>query len=167
MPAVPGASASDPADEPARAAAARDVERGVSDLYRKARSRARGLHRDIHPALTPLGLAVLRLILDEEPVRGAAIASTLDLDKATVSRHTAILRDIGLVEALPDPEDGRATLFVSSAAAQKAFAAFRAQAQAEYRTMLASWTTEDIVAFARLLGQFNRAIANGPGSGEK
>jgi DNA-binding MarR family transcriptional regulator len=166
MSAASGASANHPADEPERAAAARNVERGVSDLYRKARSRARGLHRDIHPALTPLGFAVLRLILDEEPMRGAAIASILDLDKATVSRHTAILRDIGLVEALPDPEDGRATLFVSSAAAQKAFAAFRAQAQAEYRTMLASWTTEDIVTFGRLLGQFNRAIANG-GSPEK
>ncbi|WP_203919257.1 MarR family winged helix-turn-helix transcriptional regulator [Rugosimonospora africana] len=155
-----GESSTGPADDPERVVAARDVERGVSDLYRKARSRARGLHRDIHPALTPLGFAVLRLILDEEPMRGAAIASTLGLDKAIVSRQTAILRDIGLVEALPDPEDGRATLFVSSDAAKKAFEAFRAQAQDEYRDILQSWTTEDIVTFGRLLGQFNRAIAN-------
>lgn len=142
-----------------RTAAYLDVGRGISDLYRGARSREKDLAREFKPALTPLGITIMRYVLEEEPVRATAISEALDLDKAIVSRQITALEKAGLVDSQPDPGDRRATLLVSSAAAHGATSHFTEQLRNEYRQNLHSWDLDEILTFARLLRKFN-GIAN-------
>jgi DNA-binding MarR family transcriptional regulator len=150
-------SSAGPANDLERAAAWEEVERGISEMYRATRSRVKDMARQFDPPLTPLGFVVLRTILEEEPVRASVISAALGLDKSILSRQIVALREAGLVVCQPDPDDRRATLVVSSAAARETIATLSRRSRDEYHRALRSWTTQDIATFARLLAMFNQS----------
>jgi DNA-binding MarR family transcriptional regulator len=139
----------------ARDAYSLEIEEGIATLYRASRARAKLLLARFDPDLQMAGYLVLRYVMANEPVRAGGISAALEMDKSAVSRQISMLRESGLLLSQPDPDDGRASLLVSSEAATTALESFRADLKADYRGILASWDTEEIHTFARLLAKFN------------
>jgi DNA-binding MarR family transcriptional regulator len=144
-------------DDPERSPAWGEVERGIAELYRATRSQVKDMARQFDPPLTPMGFVVLRTVLEAEPVRASAVAAALGLDKSILSRKIVVLREAGLVISQPDPDDRRATLLVSSAAARQTIATLTRRSRDEYHRVLSTWATDDTATFARLLGKFNQS----------
>jgi DNA-binding MarR family transcriptional regulator len=133
-----------------------EIEEGIATLYRASKARVRLLLTRFHPDLQMAGYLVLRYVMVNEPVRAGGIAAALDMDKSAVSRQIGMLRDVGLVTSEPDPEDGRASLLVSSEAAKTALEAVRVELKADYQRILGSWDQDEVESFARLLTKFNQ-----------
>jgi DNA-binding MarR family transcriptional regulator len=142
-------------DQHQRDAAALEIEQGVTTLYRSSKARVRELVTHFHPDLQASGYMVLRYVMDNEPIRAGDVAAALSMDKSAISRQLAVLRDSGLVVVLPDPEDGRAGLLVSSDDAKAKLEVFRSGLKADYQRVLADWSADDVADFARLLTRFN------------
>ena len=65
--------------------------------------------------LTPPQRIALRIVVDHGPLRLLEVAHRLDSTASKASRTVASLRDLGLLETEPDPEDGRAIQIVATA----------------------------------------------------
>jgi DNA-binding MarR family transcriptional regulator len=87
------------------------------------------------------------------------VAQALGLDKSTVSRGLAQLENLGLIERVGDPDDGRARLLRLTATGSTRFDAIRAQRQTEFRAILARWDTTDLSDLARLLTRLNTDLS--------
>ena len=68
----------------------------------------------VHPDLQPASYLLLSHLAHEGPMRSSAIAESFGIDKGAISRQVQHLVDLGLVERMPDPADGRATLLSAS-----------------------------------------------------
>ena len=141
----------------ARDAYALEIEQGVAVLYRASKARVKRLVEHLDPEMQTAGYLVLRYVMAHEPIRAGDVAAGLSMDKSAVSRQLTALRDSGLIEAQPDPEDGRASLVVGSAKANERLDEFRVELKADYQRILASWDAADIEAFPRLLNKFNES----------
>jgi DNA-binding MarR family transcriptional regulator len=146
-----------PESDAAREAYALEIEQGVAVLYRASKARVKRLVEHLDPEMQTAGYLVLRYVMAHEPIRAGDVALGLSMDKSAVSRQLAMLRDSGLIEAQPDPEDGRASLVVGSPKANERLDEFRIELKADYQRILASWDAADIADFARLLNKFNES----------
>lgn len=146
-----------PESAEARDAHALEIEQGVAVLYRASKARVKRLVEHLDPDMQTAGYLVLRYVMANEPIRAGDIAAALSMDKSAVSRQLTMLRDSGLIEAQPDPEDGRASLVVASDKANERLDDFRTELKSDYERILASWDAADIEAFARLLKRFNES----------
>jgi DNA-binding MarR family transcriptional regulator len=136
-----------------------EVEHEVAVLHQSTRARLKLLVERFDPELQPAGFGVLRYVIANEPIRAGGIAAALGIDKSAVSRQLTILRDAGLIDTRPDPEDGRATLLVGTPAAREALDAFRSEVRSGYERVLAEWDSEEVAQFARLLRKFNHSLS--------
>ena len=148
------------ADEPSteqdeRHAAAARVERELSVMFGRARSIALSLAAEVHPGLDSASYALLLNLVDRSPVRAAEVADRVSLDKSTVSRQIARLEELGLIERVADPSDGRARLVQLTVAGRRRLDAVREQRLAKLRARLDTWPIEDLREFSRLLGRWN------------
>ena len=66
--------------------------------------------RAVHPDLQPSGYLMLSWITTKGPQRASAMVEAFGIDKGAISRQVQHLMDLGLIEGMPDPDDGRATL---------------------------------------------------------
>ena len=138
---------------------ARAIEHEISTLYRSTKTLIKELAERFQADMQPAAFTILRYVMDRQPIRAGDIAISLGMDKSAVSRQITVLRESGLLETRPDPEDGRATLLVGSERATEELARFRAGFREDYMRILDSWPAEDVEAFARLLAKFNRSQA--------
>jgi DNA-binding MarR family transcriptional regulator len=143
--------------EAARDAYALEIEQGVAVLYRASKARVKRLVEHLDPEMQTAGYLVLRYVIANEPIRAGDVAAGLSMDKSAVSRQLTALRESGLIEAQPDPDDGRASLVVASQKATKRLDEFRVELKADYQRILAEWDAADIADFARLLKKFNES----------
>ena len=100
------------------------------------------------------------------PVGVKALAVAMGIDSSTVTRQVQPLVDAGLVERVPNPDDGRAVLLELSPLGRDRLEEVRASRQEMMRQVLADWPYEDQEAFCELLTRFNlsmRAFRGGPG----
>ena len=146
-----------PESDAARDAYALEIEQGVAVLYRASKARVKRLVEHLDPEMQTAGYLVLRYVMAHEPIRAGDVAAGLSMDKSAVSRQLTVLRDSGLIEAQPDPEDGRASLVVGSTKANERLDEFRVELKADYQRILADWDAADIADFARLLKKFNES----------
>ncbi|MGZ8749995.1 MAG: MarR family winged helix-turn-helix transcriptional regulator, partial [Pseudonocardia sp.] len=86
--------------------------------------------------------------------RAGALAEAVHSDPSTVSRQVAHLVQLGLVERVADPADGRATLLVATAEGRRVFDENRQLRNRSLATMMSDWPDVDRQAFARLLTRF-------------
>jgi DNA-binding MarR family transcriptional regulator len=87
-----------------------------------------------------------------------ALAQAMGIDSSTVTRQVAPLVDCGLVERVPNPDDGRAVLLELSEQGRQRLQEVRASRQELMRVLTDGWPEEDQEAFCRLLTRFNLAI---------
>ncbi|GAB3912561.1 MarR family transcriptional regulator [Kibdelosporangium lantanae] len=141
-----------------REAAAHDLERELSVLFGRARSVSLTLAAQIHPGLDAACYAMLLHVSDIAPVRAADVVERTGLDKSTVSRQIARLEELGLVERVADPHDGRARQVQLTEVGTDRLNKVRADRRARMRAIFDKWTTEDITTFSGLLGRLNRDL---------
>ncbi|WP_435200628.1 MarR family winged helix-turn-helix transcriptional regulator [Janibacter sp. GS2] len=112
----------------------------------------------VHPALEPTHHAVL-VALRDHPARVGDIAERTIADASTVSRQVSHLTALGLVEKVPDPEDGRAQLVALSDDGQALLAELVVRREAWFSELLADWPEEDVQTFIGYVDRFCDTVA--------
>lgn len=135
-----------------RAAALREVEENIRLLAESVRASMRDAAKGIDPALSMFGLKVLQLLKRMGSLHSGAVAEHLMVDKSVISRQSRQLEELGLIEVLPDPRDGRARLLVLTAAADERVAAVQTGVMLD-RDVLNSWSAEELRDFAGYLAR--------------
>ncbi|WP_241254387.1 MarR family transcriptional regulator [Brevibacillus sp. SYP-B805] len=101
---------------------------------------------------------LLRQLEMQGPVGVKALADEFRLDISTVSRQTAALEAKGLVQRLPNPEDGRASLFQITDEGMRQLTETRTARKNRYSLLLKDWSDEDRRKLGGLLARLNRTF---------
>ena len=137
-----------------------------SEVFAFARTRWARYAEEVDPELKGVGIMVLQLILRKGPITATDISQMLDMDKAMVSRQITKLRDLGLVETEPAPEDRRVVLLTPSAKAEELLGAIRQKWAHAYHERFAGWSPDDLEHLRAALHRFNASAeglrADGP-----
>ncbi len=142
-------------DSPTRAAAA---ELGVSLLRLTRLMHAMKQHMPVsHPAVDGAAYPVL-FILGERPQRISAVAELMHVDTSTVSRLVSSLDGLGLLQRVPDPEDGRAQLATLTPAGEALLTRIQTTRDAWLSGMLEDWSDPDLADFAAHLHRFTATL---------
>lgn len=112
----------------------------------------------VHPGLEPTHHAVL-VALRDQPARVGDIAELNIADASTVSRQVSHLRALGLLEKIPDPEDGRAQLVALSDEGRTLLDELVVRREAWFHELLADWPEEDVQAFIHYVDRFCDTVA--------
>ena len=103
--------------------------------------------------LTPPQRIALRIVVDHGPLRLLEVAHRLDSTASKASRTVASLRDLGLLETEPDPEDGRAIQIVATAAGRRVVAERHVRLVGAVADLFAHTDPAERERIADLLGQ--------------
>lgn len=112
----------------------------------------------VHPGLEPSHHAVL-VALRDNPARVGDIAERIISDASTVSRQVSHLTALGLVEKVPDPQDGRAQVVALSDEGRAVLDELVARREAWFDELLADWPDEDVATFIHYLDRFCDTVA--------
>jgi DNA-binding MarR family transcriptional regulator len=110
------------------------------------------LDRALFPLLTRIGLA--------HPISVVELAGLVGRDHSTVSRQTAKLEALGLIERRADKGDQRVRLLAPSAAGRKMLGQFSRTRRTFLDDRLGGWTDEERATLLALLRKFSETIAN-------
>ena len=113
----------------------------------------RALKRSYQGPLEPAMIWVLHATACEGSTRLSDLATRLQLDLSTVSRHVRALEDAGYLERTPDKDDRRATRISISAKGTQVLDESRAAQVERLEAVLAGWTERDRGTLERLLGR--------------
>jgi DNA-binding MarR family transcriptional regulator len=129
------------------------IETAITDLFRLAGSRRlhRARQQRTGTQLSRSGWEFLRRVDDLGPLRVSQLAELLDLSLPVTSRALQRPEDDGLVSRRPDPLDGRATRFVTTAAGRRTRATIQSAMHNELRDVLSGWSEGDRRCLAELL----------------
>jgi DNA-binding MarR family transcriptional regulator len=141
-----------------RESATHALERELSVLFGRARSVSLSLAAQIHPGLDAACYAMLLRLGDIGPVRAADVVERTGLDKSTISRQIARLEELGLVERVADPHDGRARQVQLTEVGTQRLQSVRGDRRLRLHAIFDKWSTEDITTFSGLLGKLNRDL---------
>ncbi|MDR2997132.1 MAG: MarR family winged helix-turn-helix transcriptional regulator [Microbacterium sp.] len=145
-----------PAERPELDQAVARVEQELGRLFARIRMSWRDAAATVHPDLQPLGYQVLAAIESGKATSAGEIIERLQTDKSVVSRQVRQLEELGLVESVRDPEDGRARLLVATDLARERVATARAAYEARIGERLRAWSAADLDLFADLLDALGR-----------
>jgi len=112
-----------------------------------------------HPDVDPMAYPVL-FTLSVQPLRLSDLAERVYADVSTMSRQVTHLVGLGLVDRLPDPEDGRAHRLTLTDEGIQLLADLRASRETWIRGHLEGWSESDIRTFAGYLERFADAVAH-------
>ncbi len=130
----------------------------MARLVRAVRVMIHGNALRFSPEVQPSGYAVLRYVIVHGPTPPGAVINGLGMDKSAVSRQLRILKDLGFVTSVPDPDDRRASLYAPTDETLERMERLRLEIKADYSGMLDDWSDDDLETFVRLLGLFNDRI---------
>ncbi|WP_436535344.1 MarR family winged helix-turn-helix transcriptional regulator [Actinoplanes sp. HUAS TT8] len=131
------------------------LEREFAMFVRRARAASQRLSFAVHPGLDSSAYGLLARLRDHGPRRPSDVADDLGVGKATITRQLKPLEALGLIERLPDPDDGRAHLVALTAEGSRRMAEAREARSRRLRARLDSWPDEDVRTLAALLARFN------------
>jgi DNA-binding MarR family transcriptional regulator len=108
-----------------------------------------------HSRLQPAAYQVALILMSSGPLSGGRIAEQLGMDKSAVSRLAKSLADNALIEASPDPEDGRSTVYrLTNEGCERIRAGSQIKADAFF-SRVENWSETDLAQFVHLLRRFN------------
>ena len=110
-----------------------------------------------HPEVDPLAYPVL-FTLWCQPRRVSDLADKVYADISTVSRQVTHLVGLGLIERLPDPEDGRAHLLTLTPAGIALLTTLRQDRDAWLLGLLEGWSEQEVGTFSTYLRRFAEAV---------
>jgi DNA-binding MarR family transcriptional regulator len=127
----------------------------IGHLFAQTRSMSVRAANVIDPSLQVAGLWVIRWLGRYGPATAGAVATGTSMDKSAVSRQVRALRDLGLIESEPDPEDGRSARLRVSDHGRASLEAVGTITRAEFRSRFADWSDDDLSTFEHLLARLN------------
>lgn len=136
-----------------------DIERELVALLRRIRSFHTAIAADVHPGLEPATYALMGVLHDAGPQRGADLVARLGLDKSTISRQVAQLVSLGMAERQEDAADGRVRVVRLTERGSAQLQELRGERQRRLARQFAHWSDEDLGELARWLGRLNEALA--------
>lgn len=104
--------------------------------------------------LRPLGV----ISRHADGVRLSAISDILHVDLSVVSRQVSALQELELVERLPDPADGRASILKATPRGANVVAQLKVRFAERVRTYLVDWSDEDVANLTGLLHRFGKSM---------
>lgn len=135
-----------------------DVEYQLIKFVRRVRMGSMNTIDEIHPRLDYGSYLFFIAICDaQRGIRGSELAELLRVHKSTASRAIATLSSLGLVDRVPDPDDGRAQLLVPDADARERFVRHRAMRRERLTHLLEDWSHQDLQQLASMLERINDA----------
>jgi DNA-binding MarR family transcriptional regulator len=111
--------------------------------------------RRAETGMRPYLFGVIGRLRDLQPVRVSDLAEHLDYDRSTVSRHILELVELGCVERLPDPTDGRVVVLRLTEHGQVVVDAIYAAWNEVMSDFTSDWTPTDRKRFLSLLSRFD------------
>ncbi len=140
--------------------ALREVEHEIVRLVRRIRRGLSERAASVDPGLTASSYPLLVALVDLGPHRAADLVDVFALDKGAVSRAVHQLLELGLIERVPDPQDGRASILSATRKAVERIAATKESRHHEIDARLADWEDQAIVDLGRGLARFNAAVTD-------
>lgn len=128
----------------------------ANQLNRMQRVRERTMHQLGSRGPDGLDLAAFRClfaIIEQGPMRSGALAEAVLSDPSTVSRHVAQLVQLGHLERLSDPDDGRASVIAVTQGGRRVAAEMRHQRNVRFGQVIGHWSMDDRDELLRLLTQ--------------
>lgn len=101
-------------------------------------------------------LVTLAVLLEHGALRVSEVAEQLHLDLSTVSRQVAHLRQRGLVDSTPDPDDGRSQRVSITEAGVEELRSQRRAVVDKLVDRLTGWDDGEIADLTRLLEKLSR-----------
>lgn len=136
----------------------RGLEHEVGVMLRRVRRVIHERARAVHPDLQAAAYLVLAYLGDHGPTRSSAVAELLSIDKGAISRQVQHLADLGLLERMPDPDDGRATLLVVTDEGRTRLAEVTTHRREYLDRRLGGWSDEELSTFVAGLARYNAAL---------
>jgi DNA-binding MarR family transcriptional regulator len=110
---------------------------------------------NFHPDLAPAAFHVACWLHSFGPAKSSRLALEVGMDRSATSRLTAQMVNLGLVDASPDPHDGRGVVFKLTARGESRVASASARKGQAFDERIAGWSDADLTGFAALLHRFN------------
>jgi DNA-binding MarR family transcriptional regulator len=124
--------------------------RHIEMLYRRS---------DVHDDLDRASYLLLCTLDDCGPTDINGLAASLGLDPSTAGRQVCVLKDAGLVERSPAPEDRRRSIITPTGEGLRRMETVREQRTENLADLLSGWSTGDLDALGAMFDKYNRAIA--------
>lgn len=112
----------------------------------------------VHPDLQSASYLLLAYIAEHGPVRASLIAEKFQIDKGAVSRQLQHLMELGLVDKVVDPADGRAHLISVSEEARRRLDEVVTQRRRWLDERLKDWSADELEAFTSELARYNATL---------
>ncbi|QZP30542.1 MarR family winged helix-turn-helix transcriptional regulator [Pseudomonas sp. DR48] len=110
---------------------------------------------EFHPELPPAAFHIAQWLNAFGPAKVSCVAEAVAMDRSATSRLTARLIHLGLVEAQPDPSDGRGTLLNLSHKGRTRIRQAIVHKGDVFRQRIDDWNDEDLEQLTHLLRRFN------------
>jgi DNA-binding MarR family transcriptional regulator len=135
-----------------------DVNFQLVRFVRRARAYAIEHLAEVHPELDYNTFMILAAVQDAPGgVRASDLVGDLFVHKSTISRAVSTLEQLGLIDRVTDPKDGRAQVLTVPKEAAERVKAFRERSYAKLEEVLADWSAEEISTFLDQLTRLNDA----------
>ncbi len=103
--------------------------------------------------------SLLFQLVKNGPQRSSALAESACVDPSTISRQVGELVRAELVDRVPDPDDGRASLLEATALGHAVHAAKHERRLHAFARVVEGWPAADVATLTRLLARFNDDFA--------
>jgi len=135
-----------------------DLEREVGVMIRRIKRVIGERARAVHPDLAPSAYLMLGFVAERGPLRATEIAEQFDMDKGAISRQITCLTELGLLDRVVDPDDGRAMLISVSEQGRTRLDEVAAQRREWLDERLGDWSDAELETFVTALSRYNRAL---------
>ena len=123
--------------------------RNIEMLYRRT---------DLHDNLDRASYLLLRTLDEGGPMDINGLAASLGLDPSTAGRQVCVLKDAGLVERSPAPEDRRRSIITPTGEGLRRMETVRVRRTEHLADLLTGWSEDDLDTLGAMFGKYNRAI---------
>jgi len=127
----------------------------LSALLSASRALTVATSAEFHPELPPAAFHIAHWLHAFGPAKVSGVADAVAMDRSATSRLTARLIHLGLVEAHPDPSDGRGTLLNLSHQGRTRIRHAIVHKGDVFRQRIDGWNDEDLEHLTQLLRRFN------------
>ncbi|KAB1660071.1 winged helix-turn-helix transcriptional regulator [Pseudoclavibacter chungangensis] len=127
-------------------------------FFARARAMWKTAATEIEPELQPVGYKLLVNLHRDGPRRAGDLAAATETDKSVVSRQLRFLESRGLVEGMPDPDDGRSRIYAATPEASARLDATGSRLRARQHGWLAEWEGDRVRTLTALLAELNTGL---------
>ena len=146
-------------DDVRRDEALRGLEHEIGRLLRRVRRGLTDRAAQVDPELNATAYPLLATLAEFGPHRASDLADMFALDKGAVSRVVHQLLELELIERVPDPKDGRASILLVTPKAEARLATMVEKRREDFGAQLSEWDEDTIKDLAASLARFNAAIS--------